>query len=364
MRMQSSASLGAFLVAGLSVSALAGISQSTLVSPGGFIQAGADPGPAGSAFGWPGQDLAGMVGGAGASFDEGFFGGIGVVTRSASATGTNINNNATGTCGMGYVLLDAFNNAPNNSSGPVGAVNGGWKDTFTIFNPAHTGESGFLVFDLNASGFLKATGFAGSASIRVTGYKDNVQLLANALFSPGNSDLISTDRQYGNWAIATYGNPNVDSKSFNDSATFAVPFTFGTPFTLGIYAWSKASMRSQSGVAGNSTALVEGGVVRWGGILNILAGATSVTATSTVSSATGKDWGPGTQPPDPCPGDLNLDGFVDDADFVLFVASYNILDCADPSMPANCIADLNGDGFVDDADFVEFVVAYNNLTCV
>ncbi|MBX3381003.1 MAG: hypothetical protein KF805_12995 [Phycisphaeraceae bacterium] len=64
-----------------------------------------------------------------------------------------------------------------------------------------------------------------------------------------------------------------------------------------------------------------------------------------------------------CPGDINNDGFVDDADFVLFLAAYNILDCADPSMPVGCPADLNGDGFVDDADFVIFVGAYNELVC-
>lgn len=64
-----------------------------------------------------------------------------------------------------------------------------------------------------------------------------------------------------------------------------------------------------------------------------------------------------------CPADLNGDGFVDDGDFPIFVAAYNILDCADPSMPAGCPADLNGDGFVDDADFVAFVVAYNELVC-
>ncbi|MGH7244461.1 MAG: hypothetical protein ACREJD_13705 [Phycisphaerales bacterium] len=64
-----------------------------------------------------------------------------------------------------------------------------------------------------------------------------------------------------------------------------------------------------------------------------------------------------------CPGDLNHDGFVDDADFVLFAGAYNILDCADPSMPAGCPADLNGDSFVDDADFVIFVGAYNALLC-
>lgn len=64
-----------------------------------------------------------------------------------------------------------------------------------------------------------------------------------------------------------------------------------------------------------------------------------------------------------CPADLNHDGFVDDSDFVIFVGAYNILDCADPGMPAGCPADLNGDGVVDDADFVVFVVAYNKLVC-
>lgn len=64
-----------------------------------------------------------------------------------------------------------------------------------------------------------------------------------------------------------------------------------------------------------------------------------------------------------CPGDLNNDAMVDDADFVLFVAAYNVLDCADPAMPLGCPADLNADGFVDDADFVLFVPGYDALVC-
>ncbi|MGH7243288.1 MAG: hypothetical protein ACREJD_07715 [Phycisphaerales bacterium] len=65
----------------------------------------------------------------------------------------------------------------------------------------------------------------------------------------------------------------------------------------------------------------------------------------------------------PCQGDLNDDGLVDDADFVIFVAAYNILDCADAAMPEHCPSDLNRDGQVDDADFVLFVKAYNDLVC-
>jgi len=64
-----------------------------------------------------------------------------------------------------------------------------------------------------------------------------------------------------------------------------------------------------------------------------------------------------------CPGDLNHDGQVDDTDFVSFAAAYDILDCADPSMPASCPADLNGDGLVDDSDFVIFASAYDALVC-
>ncbi|MBX3388555.1 MAG: hypothetical protein KF691_03775 [Phycisphaeraceae bacterium] len=64
-----------------------------------------------------------------------------------------------------------------------------------------------------------------------------------------------------------------------------------------------------------------------------------------------------------CAGDLNHDGFVDDADFSFFVAAYDILDCADPAMPPNCPSDLNGDGLVDDADFTVFVASYNELIC-
>jgi len=65
----------------------------------------------------------------------------------------------------------------------------------------------------------------------------------------------------------------------------------------------------------------------------------------------------------PCPADFNGDGFVDDSDFTIFVAGYNILDCADPTMDASCPADINGDGAVDDSDFTLFVVAYNELIC-
>ncbi|HLO40017.1 MAG TPA: hypothetical protein VK176_03270 [Phycisphaerales bacterium] len=65
----------------------------------------------------------------------------------------------------------------------------------------------------------------------------------------------------------------------------------------------------------------------------------------------------------PCPADLFHDTLVDDQDFSEFAAAYNILDCADPTMPPGCAADLNHDGVVDDADFSIFVVAYDAVLC-
>ena len=64
-----------------------------------------------------------------------------------------------------------------------------------------------------------------------------------------------------------------------------------------------------------------------------------------------------------CAGDLNSDGLVEDSDFVIFAAAYDLLDCQDPSMPAGCPADLNADGMVYDSDFVLFAAAYDQLVC-
>lgn len=64
-----------------------------------------------------------------------------------------------------------------------------------------------------------------------------------------------------------------------------------------------------------------------------------------------------------CPGDLTLDGIVDDADFTGFAAAYDAMECAAATMPAGCSADLNNDGLVDDSDFGVFVGAYDALVC-
>lgn len=58
---------------------------------------------------------------------------------------------------------------------------------------------------------------------------------------------------------------------------------------------------------------------------------------------------------EPCPADMNFDGFVDDADFSIFAGAYDRLTTTD--------GDLNVDQFTDDADFSLFAVAYDALLC-
>ncbi|MBX3380021.1 MAG: hypothetical protein KF805_07985 [Phycisphaeraceae bacterium] len=245
-------------------SALAGLSQSTISAPGGFGQACAGPDTPGSSP-WPGSDFTSLHTAVGSDAQEGSFSGISSVSRNAGYSSGNISNSSGGSFGMGFISGNAHNNAPNNSHFAQADINGGWKETFLITNAAYTGQSGFMVFTLNVSGSLAAAGFAGAANFRVTGYKNDIQLMINSLFSAGNSDAISTDRQYGNWAVSTSSIGDTKSKGVSGTLTFAVPFTFGTTFNLGIYGYARAGMRSASGVAGNSTAEAILAKLAWGG---------------------------------------------------------------------------------------------------
>lgn len=66
-----------------------------------------------------------------------------------------------------------------------------------------------------------------------------------------------------------------------------------------------------------------------------------------------------------CSVDFNVDGFVDDADFVVFANAYESFVCPDGTVEGvGCPGDVNLDGFVDDSDFVTFAQRYEEFTCV
>jgi hypothetical protein len=314
----------------------AGFTFNTAPAPGGFIQACAGPSSPGSSP-WPGGDFTTLFAGAGSDLQEGSFSGSKQASESAAYSGGNTSNSCSGTVALGYVKFVANNDAPNNSFFASAIANGGWSETFVVTSPGLEGEAGFMQFTLDASGTLFASGFAGSAGFTVTGYKDATQLLANPLFDPGGSDQVGTDRQYGNWSVATYGSPPTDGKTVNDTVTFAVPIVFGTEFKLGIYAAAFATMRSISGVPGNSTAEADfANGLHWGGIAAVYHGMTPIDDYA-ITSGSGTDWNAPVVPP--APADLNGDGVVDGGDLGLLLAAWGTPD-----------ADLNGDGTTDGAD--------------
>jgi len=266
----------------------AGYTIATAPTPGGYAQAGAAPSTPGSNPGSGGDILPIYVSG---NTQEQAFTGNSSASASASYSSGNTSNSAQATVGLGILHMQAQNNAPNNSFFAGAAVNGGWNDTFNISNPSLNGQSGFMVFTVHVTGYLEATGFAGSANFSTTAFKNGSQLMYHPLFSPGNSDLLSTDRQYGNWSIATDGIPNFASKSVDGIVTFAVPITFGTQFTLGVTATARAGMRSSSGVAGNSTAITDfSSTLNWNGISAILDANQQPVTGSTINSGSGIDW--------------------------------------------------------------------------
>lgn len=64
-----------------------------------------------------------------------------------------------------------------------------------------------------------------------------------------------------------------------------------------------------------------------------------------------------------CPADLTNDDVVDDADFSVFAAAYDLVVCGDAAMPEWCPSDINLDDAVNDDDFVMFCRGYDLHTC-
>jgi hypothetical protein len=329
---------------GIGRSAIADISQATITSPGGFIQAGVYQSTCSCNL-IPGAGMAATFG-TGEDFHELAFSGMSSAQASAAFSGGGITNSASGTAEMGRARMMTSNTCPNSASFAAGNTNGGWKETFTVSHPSLNGQAGFMVFQIRARGTMNATGFAGAASIQTTGYKDNLELSVDPLFDPGNSDPTGSDRQRAQWGLASDVLP--ESRTVDGTVTMAVPITFGQSFTLGIYALAHSGQRSSSGAFGSSTGMLDfsGDGLTWNGITSVQSGGQPVSG-HTVISATGIDW---SQPfAVCCPADFNCDGSLNSQDFFNFL---NAFFANDPS------ADFNHDGAVNSQDFFDFLNAF------
>ncbi len=346
--------VGPALALVLAGAAQGSLSQASVTAPGGLAQAA-------SYFSTSGGGVvagADAVSASAANSQEFLFSNNSSATASAAATSGNISNGADGTFGLGYATMQAHNSAPNNASFPISITNGGWKETFTVNSPSHVGQAGYMVFQIRCRGSIDVAGFAGSASLYTSGYKNNTELGTNTYFNRGPSDAITTDRQRTQWGLSSTGQPL--TRTFDGLVTMAVPVTFGQSFSLGVYAAARASMRSSSSVGGISTGTLMGGQVTWAGITSIITSAGVPVTDAVVSHASPVDW---TLPYSPCgTADFNGDGDVGtDADIEAFFA------CLGGDCCATCYAggaDFNGDGDVGtDADIEAFFRVLSGGAC-
>ncbi|MBX3387961.1 MAG: hypothetical protein KF691_00755 [Phycisphaeraceae bacterium] len=239
-----------------------------------------------------------------------------------------------------------------------------------VLNTASLGSPPGGLSDLSGTRF--DAGFAPSSMFFVNAagalYVDYVALPSGA---PASKAYLGAGAPgSGNGLLAGGGNPNgvhvaldrtntagVTGSSAANAATATKGFEFYIPF---------AQLGLSSPPASCAEIRLAAFIVRTNGTLgnqvlpSLAAGSGELGLDPDFTTMSGNQFATFSIPP---AADFTGDSVVDDADFVVFASAYNLLDCADPAMPADCPADLTGDGFVDDADFVLFVVAYDHLLC-
>ena len=330
-------------LASISSAALAGLKQSTTVSPGGFSQSAWYTSSCGCSGPVLGNDLS--VGyGTVAGFNEQAFTGAATASSAISGTSGSQTSSTSGSARLGVISVRANNTQPNNAFFAQSATDAGFKDRFTITHPTLNGQAGVLTFSVTINGTISASGFAGAGSLVLETHKNGAQVAVNAALCsfPGAS---VGGLQNPRWGAAS--GPNV-VLPVNRVAVFAVPFTFGTPFDVSVFARAVAGQRSSSGVTGTSTAIVDfsnNGVV-WSGIQGVYQGTTPVTGAS-ISAVSNTNWNP---PVSLCDSlDFNGDGNIDPTD----VDAYFSVLGEGPCLPANTNCndlDFNNDGNIDPAD--------------
>lgn len=277
--------------------ALAGPSQASIASPGGFASACASE--ISSSYAAPGQDMLSYYSNYAGRFacgSEVFTGAAGQAGATASWSAPNLANTAAITVHMGQIHLSAQNDGPGGSAYqfPFGQSNGGWVDTLRIDLPGQTGASGVWTFTVDVGGFID-TASGGSGQLLLSAFKDRSELLNNvAGFDRGGSDLFTTDRQRVRWSASRGGEREVQ-----DLVTFAVPVTVGQAFDWGVFGTAIAGDVSYGSGPDPSTALADfSHTVHYGGSAILTIGGVAAQGWS-LASASGVDWMQAAPVPEP-----------------------------------------------------------------
>ncbi len=276
------------------------LSQSLTTAPGGFVQAASYSITNGVPN--PGDDLLSINSPQDA--EEHGFSGNSAASADAAFSGSPTVNSVSATATFGAFRVLAVNSTLSTEFFPASMANGGWKEMFTVSHPALQGQPGFLNVQVRVRGSEQATGISGSALLLLKAYRNNASIPSNPYFSPGNSDVANPSDQYGRWGLATFGNPNTDSRVVDGVVTFSVPITFGEPFSLGVYALAYAGLRSSGGFGTPCTSRADFSAhgVTWNGISAVRDASGVLISGSTIVSGSGVDW---TDPYNPCVADVD-----------------------------------------------------------
>ncbi len=280
-----------FLLLALTTLPLTGYSapsQSSTVAPGGYITSCTGQWNGGS--GWPGDNFEnGMIAGNYNVQWETFSTNV-LSQATASYASGSIAGSCAGTARFGQATMNSATQWPNSTATRGGSA-GGWTDKLTINAPGLTGQNGTLVFHVNASAFLAATGFSGGSNITVVPYRNKALIPQSSLFTSAIASLggvgFGTDRQAKRWSINSTNNSV--STAVGGTILFTAGFVFGTQFELGVFGWAYGSSRSSSGVGGTSRGDIPNAQFQWAGISQVLHGANPVSEWA-ISSLSGRDW--------------------------------------------------------------------------
>lgn len=343
------------LLALISTTALAGFSQDDILGAGGFLSAYSGVGSGVNPD--PGFDLEPQF--VEVNVDEDSFGGSGFSSAASSYSFSAHSNGGSGAAGFGFVSFNATAESMHDFSGRHSRtwVHGGWTDTITITAPGFAGQTAIWRFRVNAHGELAASGFSGFPGIEIEPYLNHDRLpITVPGVDLGDSDPVATSVQHAQWYLVLGAIGASQTRTVDDTVTFAAEIVIGEAFDLGVFAIGLAHTSDSSAFPSIlSTADLHTGSVTWGGSAGLSINGVPV-ANFDVQSAAGVNW------VQPIPaGDYDMDAIANIADNCLLEANPGQNDTDGDGIGNACDPDITpqpNDCFVDFSDLAALKLAF------
>jgi len=154
--------------------------------------------------------------------------------------GDSISNNGTATVAPGKIELKAGNASPTEIAFFGGFAHGGWEETMQVNVPGRSGESAWLLLNIEVKAGLNAGPARGGCSLRLGISVENGGIPSNppGLIS-GSSSAIYPGFAWGN---TNFNSALWDNKFVNETITAPIPVVIGQRFRLRLYGIAHAGL--------------------------------------------------------------------------------------------------------------------------